>query len=305
MSYYLREYSVQGQLATEIWKIENGTAVRLGITNAPEFTAEPGETIWDTFRRLTPWFEPEGTCPFHKTVLDPGQFYPRMARPSNAHPTEAPGWNPGAMAEQDFMAISRGQLTALMRQLDRICQTVQPTEKTFDTFGHDIRNLLILACTEVESHWRGVLVANGLTKVRFNTFDYVMLRDAMRLDEYAVDFPIYPWLQPLKPFAGWSSSSPTRDLKWYDAYNAVKHDRETEFERGTLRHAFEAVASCAIMMVAQFGLPVGLGQRTDLSAFFNLNTVPSWPLSEVYVHSYGESAVRWSPVRYEFKGAGS
>ena len=30
--------------------------------------------------------------------------------------------------------------------------------------GYDIRNLLILACTEVESHWSAVLKANGLSK---------------------------------------------------------------------------------------------------------------------------------------------
>ena len=95
------------------------------------------------------------------------------------------------------------QLTVLTRQLDRICQTVQPTEETFGALGHDIRNLLILACTEVESHWRGVLVANGVSKDRFTTQDYVAQREAMRLDEYAIDFPNYPWLAPLEPFEGW------------------------------------------------------------------------------------------------------
>ncbi|WP_143046682.1 hypothetical protein [Bradyrhizobium erythrophlei] len=27
---------------------------------------------------------------------------------------------------------------------------------------------------------------------------------------------------------------PSQDLEWYDAYNAVKHDRENSFERATL-----------------------------------------------------------------------
>lgn len=225
-----------------------------------------------------------------------------MARPSDQHPTEAPGWNPGAAAEQDFIA----KLTALTRQLDRICQTVHPTKKTFDTFGHDIRNLLILACTEVESHWRGVMVANGVEKDRFNRTDYVKLREAMRLDEYAIDFPSYPWLPPLKPFEGWGSAASLTDgLKWYDAHNAVKHNREAEFERGTLRHAFEAVAACVIMMVAQFGLPVGLGQQNELRAFFNFPAVPVWPISEVYIHPYGEKPVGWSPVQFGFKNAGT
>jgi hypothetical protein len=67
----------------------------------------------------------------------------------------------------------------------------------------------------------------------------VNLKAAMRLDEYGVEFPSYPRLPPISPFAGWGSSDkPTQALAWYDAYNAVKHNREAEFERATLGHAF-------------------------------------------------------------------
>lgn len=312
MSYYLRAVSILNASFTEVWKIENDIAVRVGITN-PEggpgtyFKAEPGETIWDAIRRMTPWFEPDGQCPFHKAVLNPGEFYSRMARPIDQHPDEAPGWSPGAQNEAGVIAIARGQLTALTRQLDRICQTVQPTQETFSTFGHDIRNLLILACTEVESHWRGVLVANGV-KVkgdRFTTYDYVELKDAMRLDEYAVDFPNYPWLAPIQPFAGWSSTGgPTHTLKWYDAYNAVKHNREAKFERATLGHAFDAVTACAIMMAAQFGVSAGLGQRSEVQDFFHFSALPGWPLSEVYIYPYGEGRSDWTALPFPFKAAG-
>jgi hypothetical protein len=52
-----------------------------------------------------------------------------MARPNDQHPDESPGANPGIQANRDFIAVARGQLTVLTRQLDRICQTVPPTEK--------------------------------------------------------------------------------------------------------------------------------------------------------------------------------
>jgi hypothetical protein len=305
MDYYIRQYSTLDRTCTEVWKIEPETAFRVGISNPPVFRAEPGETIWDAFRRMTPWFEPDGQCPFHKAKLQPGEFYPRIARPSDQHPHESPGSNPGTRNEANLIAVARGQLTALTRQLDRICQTVQPTEGTFGAFGHDIRNLLILACTEAESHWRGVLVANGINKDRFNTTDYVALKDAMRLNEYAVDFPNYPWLPPIKPFADWGSTGrPTQELTWYDAYNAVKHNRETEFERATLGHAFAAVTACVIMMAAQFGLSVGLGQQSELQAFFRLAAAPTWPLSEVYIYPYDTQPGDWhgTAVPFRFQG---
>jgi hypothetical protein len=310
MSYHLRVVVTQSGSSTQVWKIEDDIAVRVGITNPEQgvgtyFRADPGETIWDALRRMTPWFEPDGQCPFHKAVLKPGEFYPRMARPVDQHPDEAPGWSPGARTEANVIAIARGQLTALMRQLDRICQTVQPMDGTFGAFGHDIRNLLILACTEVENHWRGVLIANGVKGDRFTTQHYVALKEAMRLDEYAVDFPNYPWLAVIRPFAGWGSmGSPTRELEWYDAYNAVKHNREEEFERATLGHAFAAVTACTILMVAQFGIPAGLGQRSELQAFFHFPAVPAWPLSEVYMYPYGEEPGDWVPIPYPFKAGG-
>jgi hypothetical protein len=197
MSYYIRLVPPQHGSAPEIWKIEKGTAFRIGITNPTIFKAEDGETIRDAFERQTPWFEPDGHNPFHKTVLQPGEFYPRMARPNDQHPDESPGANRGAQADRDFIADSRGQLTVLTRQLNRICQTVHPTEKMLGTFGHDIRNLLIIACMEVESHWRGVLMANGMegqgaSKDRFTTHQFVKLKTAMRLDEYAAEFTNYP-----------------------------------------------------------------------------------------------------------------
>lgn len=309
MSYYIRLVPLQHGSFPEVWKIESDSAFRIGITNPTIFKAEGSETIWDTFKRLTSWFEPNGHNPFHKTALQPGEFYPRMARPNDQHPDESPGANPGAQTDKDFIAISRGQLTVLMRQLNRICQTVHPTEKMLGTFGHDIRNLLIIACTEVESHWRGVLVANGVQGYgandnRFTTHQYVNLNAAMRLDEYAVEFPSYPWLPAISPFAGWGSSDkPTQELPWYDAYNAVKHNRGAEFERATLGHAFDAVTACAIMMAAQFGLPHGLGQGTELGSFFHFSTTPRWPLSDVYIYPYGEMRTDGSPVRFGFRSA--
>lgn len=306
MGYYIRCLDTPSGSSAQIWKIDDDIAIRVGISNAEQspggfFKVEPGETIWAALKRQTPWFGPNGESPFHELVLQPGEYYPRMARPIDQHPSEAPGWSPGARDEVNVIAIARGQLTALTRQLDRICQTVQPTEQTFSAFGHDIRNLLILACTEVESHWRGVLVANGITKDRFTTFDYVALRQAMRLDEYAVSFPYYPWLAAMTPYEGWGSTGrPTQDLGWYDAYNAVKHDRENAFDQATLRHAFEAVTACAIMMVAQFGTREGLGQRSELQSSFHLSTVPAWPLSEVYIYPYGEQKEDWRPVSFRF-----
>ncbi len=303
MSYYLRMLSYPDRTITQAWNIEGDRATMLGVANPEQgvgsfFKAEAGETIWEAIRRMTPWFEPDGQNPFHQVNLEPGQYYPRIARPIDQHPHEAPGWSPGTLQEASAIAVAQSQLSVLTQQLEKICQTIHPTRKTFDAFGHDIRNLLILACTEVESHWRAILVANGLHKRTFNTKDYVALSKAMKLEEYAVTFPAYPWIEAIAPFKGWDSSAPTATLKWYDAYNAVKHNRENEFERATLHRAFEAVTACSILMTAQFGIHLTQKRQADWQSFFHVSALPQWDLSDVYIYPYDGS--EWLPIQLSF-----
>jgi len=308
MSYYLRRGSTGNYF--EPWKIEADVAVNVGVWNPEQgagtyFRAAPGETIWEAIQRQTPWFMPDGQNPFHKTELRPGEYYPRIARPVNFRPDSRPGMSPGARQEVDAMAIARSQLTVLTRQLDRICQTVHPTVQTFETFGHDIRNLLILACTEVEAHWCGVLTANGAKKERFTTNDYVRLRGAMKLDEYVVIFPSYPWLDAIEPYKGWGSTGkPTQELTWYDSYNAVKHNRGAKFERATLRHVFEAISAAVIMMAAQFGED-GIGARSEVQSFFKFSTFPDWAPSDLYIEPCEEPMLDWSAVAFNFGISGT
>jgi hypothetical protein len=295
MGVYLRIPPIGEYL--ELWEIASDVAVQIGISN-PErgagtyFKADPGETIWDALRRQTPWFPQDSTGPFHKAELEPGRYYPRMARPPHFRRNDTPGISPGAQHEVNLISIARSQLAVLARQLNRICQTVHPTQQTFETFGHDIRNL----------QWRGVLGANGVKKRTCSTRDYVRLQPAMKLDEYAVRFPYYPWLEAIQPYKGWGSTeNPTQDLKWYDAYNAVKHNREAEFERATLRHAFEAVSGCFIMITAQFG-DEGIERKSEIDSFFKFSALPKWSPSNVYILPGDAMIPDWSPTFFDFGG---
>ena len=79
MSYHLRVATTLHEKSIEVWRIENNTAIRVGVTN-PEggvgtyYKADLGESIWDTLHRLTTWLGADGRCPFHQTVLRPGEY---------------------------------------------------------------------------------------------------------------------------------------------------------------------------------------------------------------------------------------
>jgi hypothetical protein len=272
------------ELPRQIWLLENQTAKNMSVFN-PEtgpgtyFKADPGEDFLDCIRRQTPWLDPGVTGGrFYPMTRGPGEFYPRIARPI-ALADEERLWSHIRAEDKAYVANARSQLTLLVRKLETICHIVQPSQKTLDVYGHEIRNLLILAATEAEMHWRGILTANGSSASKFNTNEYIKLADPLRLLDYAITFRDFPDLQSIRPFAGWSKADPTKTLGWYDAHNGVKHNRESEFERGTLRHAFESVSACIALLVAQFG-PVALS--AELSSFVGLE-VPNWPIGEMYL----------------------
>jgi hypothetical protein len=293
--WYIRE-SVGGQ-GRQIWLFTETTATRWGVSN-PEngpgtfFKAEPGETIWQCIDRLTGWLKPgvtEGL--FEEIGLGPAEYYPRMARPLvlAAQPTL---WSPPLASEMAYIAGARSQLTLLVRRLEQICQTVQPAASTLQVYGHEIRNLLILASTEAEMHLRGILKANGSQITKPNSNQYVKLVAPLKLDDYTVAFLDFPALAPVAPFAGWATSDPTDSLRWYAAYHGTKHNREEEFERGTLEHAFAAVAACLALLVAQFG-PIALG--AELGSYVSIGS-PTWAVGEMYMPRVTEAD--WTPISY-------
>ena len=149
---------------------------------------------------------------FGSPLLEPGEYYPRMARASILDATEPLGRNPdNSQATRRTRAIAAGQLHSLSTQLEQICRVVDPEDKNLETFGHEIRNVLLLACTEVEAQCKGILKDNGVSKERMTTVDFVSLATPMKLREYEIDFPYYPWIRPIKPFELWCFTGAPRE----------------------------------------------------------------------------------------------
>jgi hypothetical protein len=217
---------------------------------------------------------------FMPLKLAPGHYYPRMARPNSARPFDALGYSQDS--DRSIMASSSGQLHALIESMTRICRVVEPDERlTFNSFGHEIRNLIILACTEVEDQCKGILEAHQHQKLR-NIEDYWALNKAMNLDEFGVSFPYYPRLRTIKPFEAWKGSTSYVPLKWYQAYNEVKHNRRKQFALANLGNAFQAITGLFVLMCAQYGWRFALPPEQASRAFFHLGEMPIWNSSEAY-----------------------
>ena len=225
-----------------------------------------------------------------KSHVSPGEYFMRMYRPILEHSNFMHSAIP--KVDEHLLAKASLQLSALIDSLTRISKTVFPEGSNLDTYGDEIRNLIILACTEVEAQWKGILSVNN--KDSRTTKDYVKLAKPLKLSDYKSKLDLFPWLPSFSPFANWSSNEPTQSLCWYSAYNAVKHNREGEFHKAKFKFALEAVVACYITLIAQFGHHKKLNH---LRQFFQVVNEPKWLVTEKYIPTRNST---WKAVPYQF-----
>jgi hypothetical protein len=297
--------------ALGVWCRQENYAFKIGIGEPNDhinchFYIKDGQALDEAMAaQLVAWFKHGEPCVLKEMELKPGQYYERMARTSDQHPFDRMAAScPNLIKFEKQISISKGQLVSLVNRLEDIFQTIHPCDETFPAYGHEIRNLLILACTEVEAQWKGILDTHDYTvNSKHTTNDYVKLKSALRLDEYSVTLPFYPWLPKAHPFKEWRDSNPTQSLEWYSAYHQIKHDREENFDKAQLKHAINAVCACYIMLFAQYGGPETRRGRQEIQNFFNVVDFPNWCPSEVYTYPYKLDHIKfeYEPVTYVFR----
>jgi hypothetical protein len=87
-----------------------------------------------------------------------------------------------------------------------------------------------------------------------NIRTYEALLAPFHVSEAEVAFTFWnPTLHWFAPFRSWASAQP---LPWYQAYNAVKHDRLKNFPAANLENVLLAVAGLFVCLVTAFERPV-------------------------------------------------
>jgi hypothetical protein len=153
------------------------------------------------------------------------------------------------------MRLSEQALRLLVEKLDDILLYIEPDSTHLSTYGHKTRELLILACTEVENFWMSFINkanAQPINSRTFTTQDYVKLVDKLFLKEYDFKLKAYPSIPLIQPFINWSNTAPTATLAWYYAYNKTKHDRSTYFSQSTLENCINAVVANLLLHCVRF-----------------------------------------------------
>ncbi|MGZ8908250.1 MAG: hypothetical protein ACXW1U_21315 [Methylobacter sp.] len=138
----------------------------------------------------------------------------------------------------------------LEKELLSVFEYVEPHNLNLGCFSHRIYALLLRASTEFEANARVILTDNGYASARQLTArDYWKIEAATRLSDCEVILPVWGGgAKHVAPFREWKTS---HTLGWYQAYNAVKHDRSVNFSQASLENAINAVAGVLAILFAQ------------------------------------------------------
>lgn len=206
-------------------------------------------------------------------VVRPGSYYPRIDR-ENIY------FN---YVDEQFLQDVRAYQN-IQASLDQLFNYIEPAIANLPAYGHKIRELLILACTEVECLMVKCLIENGYAqKDRYSTNDYVKCKDLLGLERFEVKLIQYPAVKSFKPFQGWQADSPTKTLVWYNAYNSVKHNRSDNITDANLEHLLDAMSAIHILLESQYGKSIfeRWSGRTEDRSIFKTTVRPKWPCNEV------------------------
>jgi hypothetical protein len=231
----------------------------------------------------------------------PGTAYKRISRRVLA------SGNLQQAIDQKALTQSFVALKLLLAKMQDVFETVEPSPSNLQTYGHKIRELLLLAAMEVEASWAAVLKANGYAEDRFTTRDYVKLLEPMRLDSFVLALRSYPGFPSFNPFKSWDAVAPTMSLGWYDAYNRTKHNREECLGVATLERAVHAVGAAVAMLYAQFGIGIAIGEERSnlLRNVFTLKVDPAKYPTACYIPAplNGARTWEWELIDYPFPPA--
>lgn len=175
------------------------------------------------------------------------------------------------------------QLEIILDDMSKVFKVVAPHHKHSNVYGHAIRNIIILACTELDARMQSILANNGAKPKNkyFEMRDYFNLKDPLKLDEYTLSFYRHGDLGTFSPFSTWEKD---KQLFWYKAYNHIKHNREKHFAEAKLFNAINAIMAYAIILIAQYGYRNELWDDT-VGKIIRIEKEPKWDLQDFYIKS--------------------
>jgi hypothetical protein len=139
------------------------------------------------------------------------------------------------------------QIGIFLDKLARIFDIVSPSLDNLKVYGHEIRSLLLLVCTEVEAIFKFLMYCEN-EKDKGNMKIFFTIKDKAKIDQWSVQFRAFPVFGRISPFSGWRDKVLYTPLNWYNAYNSTKHNRHINFDQANIENVINSIAACIILV---------------------------------------------------------
>jgi hypothetical protein len=142
----------------------------------------------------------------------------------------------------------------LVKEYLALLEYIEPTDKNKSVYSHRLYELYLRACTEFENICKEILLSENYEKTgHLNINDYRTLDASLKLNEREVGLLFWqPYTKYISPFSDWKIAD--KPLSWYQDYNKVKHNRNTEFSRASLLNVTSAIAAVFTILFCKFGV---------------------------------------------------
>jgi hypothetical protein len=149
---------------------------------------------------------------------------------------------------------------AIESDLAETARFVHFSPDNFETFSIEFSQIMMAACAEIDTVAKQLCARVDAAAPRGNIADYqaTLTLKYPRFYENQVLIPAHGL--EMQPWRKWSPPTPAAP-PWWQAYNAVKHDRGAQFGQATLENALNAVAGLMIIVIYERG---GTKERRDL-----------------------------------------
>lgn len=140
----------------------------------------------------------------------------------------------------------------IQKDLVELFDYIEPADANLQCFSYRINELILRSCIEIEANCKAILIENGYRKDpnKFNMVDFQKIEESHRLSSYKVKLPYWFGKKKLRrPFLHWKNKEP---LNWYQAHNATKHDRHSNFPSANLDNLLDAICGLVTLLSAQF-----------------------------------------------------
>ncbi|UVK81288.1 hypothetical protein LOY46_17115 [Pseudomonas sichuanensis] len=173
---------------------------------------------------------------------------------------------------------------------------LEPNTDNYKAYSNRMRELLILACTEIEANFSGVLEVNGIRPARsyYNTGDFAKLIRVLHLKEWGASLNHRVGCGNIYPFRDWNVNKGTQTLEWYHAYNKVKHDAFESLSLANFFNVYSAMSALYILLISQWG--VSVFQDARLHVPFGCVCMPIYEIDDIPVAVDLEVEPEYAPL---------